>query len=66
MNRSQLMGLDSVGIDVYDIHGYFRELTVGQRTLGFWDFTSKMCHTTYCNISCDNCCDSLIKHAIYF
>ena len=36
MNRSQLMGLDSVGIDIYDIHGYFHELTVGQRTPGFW------------------------------
>ena len=30
------MGLDSVGIDIYDIHGYFRELTVDQRTPGFW------------------------------
>ena len=30
MNRSQLMGLDSVGIDIYDIHGYFRKLKVGQ------------------------------------
>ena len=29
MNGSQLMGLDSVGIDIYDFHGYFRELTVG-------------------------------------
>ena len=36
MNRSQLMGLDSVGINTYNIHGYFRELTVGQRTPGFW------------------------------
>ena len=25
-----LMGLDSVDIDIYDIYGYFRELTVGQ------------------------------------
>ena len=33
------MGLDSVGIDIYDIHGYLRELTVGQRTLEFWDVT---------------------------
>ena len=30
MNESQLMGLDSVGIDIYDIHGYFRELTASQ------------------------------------
>ena len=30
MNGSQLMGLDSVGIDIYNIHGYFRELMVGQ------------------------------------
>ena len=29
------MGLDSVGIDIYNIHGYFRELTVGQRTPEF-------------------------------
>ena len=34
------MGLDSVGIDIYDIHGYFGELTVGQRTLGFWGVTA--------------------------
>ena len=39
MNRSQLMGVDSVGIDIYDIHEYFRELTVGQLTLGFWGIT---------------------------
>ena len=37
MNGSQLMGLDSVDTEIYDIHEYFRELTVGQRTLGFWD-----------------------------
>ena len=24
-------------MDIYDIHGYFRELTVGQQTPGFWD-----------------------------
>ena len=30
MNGSRLMRLDSVGIDIYDIQGYFRELTVGQ------------------------------------
>ena len=29
MNGSQLMGLDSVGINIYDIYGYFRELKVG-------------------------------------
>ena len=29
------MGLDSVGIDIYDIHGYFCELKVGHaRILG--------------------------------
>ena len=28
MNESQLMGLDSVSMDIYDIYGYFRELTV--------------------------------------
>ena len=40
MNGSQLMGLDNVGIDIYDIHGYFHELTVGQRTPGFWGVTA--------------------------
>ena len=29
------MGLDSVGAKIYDIHGYFYGLTVGQRTPGF-------------------------------
>ena len=29
------MGLDSMGTEIYAIHGYFRGLTVGQRTLGF-------------------------------
>ena len=33
------MGLDSVGAEVYDIHGYFHGLTVGQRTPGFWGVT---------------------------
>ena len=35
MNGSQLMGLDSVGTKIYDIHGFFYELKVGQRTPGF-------------------------------
>ena len=39
MNGSQLMGLDRVGTEIYNIHGYFRELTVGQRTLEFWCVT---------------------------
>ena len=39
MNRSQLMRLDNMSIDIYDIHGYFRELTVDQLTPGFWDIT---------------------------
>ena len=30
------MGLDSVGVEIYDIHGYFHGLTIGQRTPGFW------------------------------
>ena len=33
------MGLDSVGTEIYDIHEYFRRLTVGQRTPGFWGVT---------------------------
>ena len=36
MNEFQLMELDRVGIDIYNIYGYFRELTVGQQTPGFW------------------------------
>ena len=28
MNGSQLMGLGSVNIDIYNIHGYFRKLTM--------------------------------------
>ena len=39
MNGSQLMGLDSVGIDIYAIHGYFSELTIDQQTPGFWGVT---------------------------
>ena len=35
MNGSQIMGLDIVGAEIYDIHGYFRRLTISQRTLGF-------------------------------
>ena len=35
MNGSQLMGLDNVGTEIYAIHGYFRGLSVGQRTPGF-------------------------------
>ena len=30
------MGLDSVGTKIYDIHRYFHELTVSQRTPVFW------------------------------
>ena len=35
MNGSQLIGLDNVGAEIYDIHGYFHGLTVGQRTPEF-------------------------------
>ena len=28
------MGLDIVDVEIYDIHGYFRRLMIGQRTLG--------------------------------
>ena len=34
------MGLDSVGVEIYDIHGYFCRLTVGQWTPGFWGVTA--------------------------
>ena len=34
------MGSNSMGTEIYDINGYFRGLTVGQRTLGFWDVTA--------------------------
>ena len=40
MNGSQLMGLDSVGIETYDIHGYFHRLNVGQGTPRFWGVTA--------------------------
>ena len=33
------MGLDSVGAEIYDIHGYFHRLMVGQWPPGFWDVT---------------------------
>ena len=33
------MGLDNVGVEIYDTHGYFLRLTVGQRTPGFWGVT---------------------------
>ena len=39
MNGYQLMRLDSVGINIYDIHGYFRELMVGQWPPRFWVVT---------------------------
>ena len=39
MNGSQLMGLDNVDAEIYDIHGHFHELTIGQRTPGFWGVT---------------------------
>ena len=42
MNGSQLMGLYSVGIDIYNIYGYFNELTVGQQTPGFGGVTTMM------------------------
>ena len=29
-----------MGIDIYDIHRYFYELTVGQQTPGFWGVTN--------------------------
>ena len=35
MNGSQLMGLDSVGTEIYAIHEYFHRLTVRQRTPRF-------------------------------
>ena len=42
------MGLDSVSAKIYDIHGYFRGLTVSQRTPGFWGVTRFKIHN--CNI----------------
>ena len=35
MNGSQLMGLDSLGTEIYDIHEYFRGLTTDQQTPSF-------------------------------
>ena len=40
MNGPQLMGLDNVGTEIYNIPGYFCELTVGQRTPDFWGVTN--------------------------
>ena len=36
MNGSQLMGLDSMGTEIHAIHGYYRELMIGQQSLGLW------------------------------
>ena len=36
MNGSQLMGLDCMGVEIYDIRG----LTIGQRTPRFWGVTA--------------------------
>ena len=36
MNGSQLMRLDNVGTEINDTHRYFRGLTIGQQTPGFW------------------------------
>ena len=35
------MGLDSMGTEIFDIHGYFHKLTVGQKTLRFLGVTTK-------------------------
>ena len=40
MNGSQLIGLDNVGGEIYDIHGYFHSLIVGQRIPRFWSVTA--------------------------
>ena len=34
------MGLDSVGVEIYDIHRYFLKLMVGQRTVRIWGVTA--------------------------
>ena len=39
MDGFELMGLDNVGSEIYNIHEYFRGLMVGQRTPGFWGVT---------------------------
>ena len=36
------MGLDSIGAKIYDIHGYFHGLKIGQWTPGFWGVTNKV------------------------
>ena len=36
------MGLDNVGVEIYNIHGYVHGLTVGQWNLRFWDATKTM------------------------
>ena len=41
------MGLDRVRTEIYAIHGYFRGLTVGQRTLGFLECHSLVLEPRY-------------------
>ena len=55
------MGLDSVGIEIYDIHGYFRGLTVGQRTPGFWGVTIVIKHLVKCHDVIFSCLTPLSK-----
>ena len=56
MNGSQLMGLDSMGTEIYAIHEYFRALMVGQRTprLGYHKCiieAFKKCDLKWCKAS---------------
>ena len=43
------MGLDSMGTEIYAINGYFRGLTVRQRTLGFLECHSLVSELRYMN-----------------
>ena len=41
------MGLDSVGTEIYAIHGYFRGLTIGQRTPEFFGVSHVLSNKSY-------------------
>ena len=45
--RIPIDGIEQCGIETHDIHGYFRMLTVGKRTLGFWGVTMTSHETSH-------------------
>ena len=53
------MGLDSMGAEIYDIHGYFRGLMVGQWAPDFWDVTKLIDSLEFFK-----CCCKLLLYAL--